>query len=67
MAEKYNSTPASILISWGLKRGYAVIPKSVTPARIISNFKTVELSQEDFEVLNQLVKSEEARRIVSNK
>ncbi|KAI9254949.1 NADP-dependent oxidoreductase domain-containing protein [Helicostylum pulchrum] len=64
IAEKYNSTPASVLISWGLKRGYAVIPKSVTPARIISNFQTVELSDEDFESLNKLVKSGEPQRLV---
>lgn len=64
IAEKYNSTPASILISWGLKRGYSVIPKSVTPSRIISNFQTVELSDEDFESLNKLVDAEKPQRLV---
>ncbi|CAO3655566.1 unnamed protein product [Mucor fragilis] len=64
IAEKYNVSPAQILISWGLKRGYSVIPKSVTPSRIESNFQTVELKDEDFEVLNQVVKGEKAKRLV---
>lgn len=64
IAEKYNVSPAQILISWGLKRGYSVIPKSVTPSRIESNFQTVELKDDDFEVLNQVVKAEKAKRLV---
>lgn len=64
IAEKYNVSPAQILISWGLKRGYSVIPKSVTPSRIESNFKTVELKDDDFEALNQVVKATEAKRLV---
>ncbi|KAI8643052.1 NADP-dependent oxidoreductase domain-containing protein [Parasitella parasitica] len=64
IAEKYNVSPAQILISWGLKRGYSVIPKSVTPSRIKSNFQTVELKDEDFENLNQVVKAEKATRLV---
>jgi diketogulonate reductase-like aldo/keto reductase len=64
IAEKYNSTPAAILISWGVKRGYTVIPKSVTPSRIISNFQTVDLKDEDFETLNKLVQNEKPQRLV---
>lgn len=67
IAEKHNNTPASVLISWGIKRGYSVIPKSVTPSRIISNFKTVELDDEDFETLNKLVHAEKAQRLVRRK
>ena len=31
IAKKLNATPAQVLIAWGAKRGYSVIPKSVTP------------------------------------
>ena len=29
IAKKLNATPAQVLIAWGAKRGYSVIPKSV--------------------------------------
>ena len=54
IAKKLNATPAQVLIAWGVKRGYSVIPKSVTPERIESNFKQVELSDEDYEKLTEL-------------
>ncbi|KAG2158597.1 NADP-dependent oxidoreductase domain-containing protein [Suillus bovinus] len=49
VAEKLGATPAQVLIAWGVYRGYSVIPKSVQEGRIISNFKQVELSKEDYE------------------
>jgi diketogulonate reductase-like aldo/keto reductase len=52
------------LISWGVKRNYSVIPKSVTPSRIESNFKIVDLKDEDFETLNKLVNAEKPQRLV---
>ncbi|CEP17417.1 hypothetical protein [Parasitella parasitica] len=64
IAEKYNVSPAQILISWGLKRGYSVIPKSVTASRIESNFQTVDLKNDDFENLNNVVKAEKTTRLV---
>ncbi|KZZ93993.1 protein GCY [Ascosphaera apis ARSEF 7405] len=47
VAEKHGVSPATVLISWHLARGSAVIPKSVTPARIESNHKAVALDEED--------------------
>ena len=57
-------SPAQILISWGAKRGYAVIPKSVTASRIKSNIEIVDLSDEDFETLNKIVHSQKKQRLV---
>ncbi|KAH7883329.1 NADP-dependent oxidoreductase domain-containing protein [Phlebopus sp. FC_14] len=49
VASKLGASPAQVLIAWGAYRGYSVIPKSVQEGRIISNFKQVELSPEDYE------------------
>ncbi|RDB24967.1 Aldehyde reductase 1 [Hypsizygus marmoreus] len=49
VARKLDATPAQVLIAWGVYRGYSVIPKSVHEDRILSNFKQVELSKEDYE------------------
>lgn len=39
VAKKLNKDPAILLISWAIQRGSAVLPKSVTPSRIESNFQ----------------------------
>lgn len=52
IAARLGKEPAQVLIAWGAKNGFAVIPKSVTPSRIASNFETFELSDADFEELN---------------
>ncbi|KAI8369124.1 NADP-dependent oxidoreductase domain-containing protein [Choanephora cucurbitarum] len=64
IAEKNNVSPAQILISWGAKRGYSVIPKSVTASRIKANFEIVDLSDDDFETLNKIVHSQKKQRLV---
>ena len=48
IAKKLDATPAQVLVAWGVYRGYSVIPKSVQEERIISNFKQIRLSQEDY-------------------
>ncbi|CDS12732.1 hypothetical protein LRAMOSA04916 [Lichtheimia ramosa] len=65
IAKKYDASPAQVLLSWGIQRGTSVIPKSVTESRIISNFKDVELSDEDFNKLNSLVT--ESKRLINPK
>lgn len=54
IAKKGGNTLAQVLIAWGLRRGYVVLPKSSNPARIESNFKTIKLSDEDYEAVNRV-------------
>ena len=61
IAEKGGNTLAQVLIAWGLKRGYVVLPKSSTPSRIESNFKSIELSDEDFEAVNKVAEGRHTR------
>lgn len=43
IAAAHSVTPAQVLIAWAVQRGTSVIPKSVTPARIASNFEAKDL------------------------
>ncbi|WWC89817.1 uncharacterized protein L201_004743 [Kwoniella dendrophila CBS 6074] len=54
IAEKLGKSPAQVLIAWVTKQGFVVIPKSVTPERIKSNFEDFELSDTDFEEINKV-------------
>ncbi|WP_316859575.1 aldo/keto reductase [uncultured Cohaesibacter sp.] len=38
LAQKYSKSPAQIMLRWHLQLGISIIPKSVSPARIIENF-----------------------------
>ena len=38
IAAKHGRTPAQVIIRWHVDSGLVVIPKSVTPARIVQNF-----------------------------
>ncbi|CCV65858.1 MAG: aldo/keto reductase [Paracholeplasma sp.] len=56
VADKHHITVAQAVIAWGLARGVFMIPKSVTPKRIIENLhaQDVELTKEDVEAINLL-------------
>jgi diketogulonate reductase-like aldo/keto reductase len=54
VAEKNGWTLAQVLIAWGLKRGYSVLPKSSNESRIKSNANLVTLSEEDFAAVNKV-------------
>jgi L-glyceraldehyde reductase len=56
VAKSLDATPAQVLIAWGVHRGYSVIPKSVHEGRIISNFKQVELSKEDYDKVTAIAR-----------
>lgn len=63
IAEKHKVHGATIILSWLMKRGIVPLPKSVTPSRIEANFKTVDLSEEEFEEIQKLAASHPAKRV----
>ncbi|NAZ17810.1 aldo/keto reductase [Glutamicibacter soli] len=63
IAEKHNASVAQVVIAWHLALGNVVIPKSVTDARIIENFASLELTldDEDLAAINGLDRGAEGR------
>ncbi|MDO5634948.1 MAG: aldo/keto reductase [Micrococcus sp.] len=60
IAEKHGATPGQVVIAWHLAVGNVVIPKSVTPERIVSNFEgaAVRLSEDDVAAIDALDRAE---------
>ncbi|HZG17565.1 MAG TPA: aldo/keto reductase [Candidatus Bathyarchaeia archaeon] len=56
LAEKYQKTPAQIVLRWDLQNGVVTIPKSITPHRIEENSNIFDftLSAEDMEKIDAL-------------
>jgi len=56
IAKKHDKTIAQIVISWGLHRGVIMIPKSITPSRLLENYeaKDIKLSEEEILTINNL-------------
>jgi len=50
IAEVHGKSVAQVVIRWHLQLGYIVIPKSVTPARIASNFDVFDFELSDDEL-----------------
>lgn len=61
IAEQRGSTTGQVLLSWGVARGWSVIPKSVTEERIKSNLEIFELSGDEIDKLDELA-AKEGRR-----
>ncbi|CEP60659.1 uncharacterized protein LALA0_S01e16006g [Lachancea lanzarotensis] len=65
IAKRYHVDTAQLLISWGLQRGYVVLPKSTNLERIVSNSQTFELAKEDFIRLHELAQERGTKRVHS--
>ena len=61
IAEKHGATPAQVLLSWGVKRGWSVIPKSVNEERIRKNLEIFDIEDDETDKLNALAKTEGRR------
>lgn len=44
ISERSGRSPAQVLLRWGVQRGFVVLPKSVTPARIQENAQLFDFS-----------------------
>ncbi|MEO8888055.1 MAG: aldo/keto reductase [Jatrophihabitantaceae bacterium] len=60
LADKYGRTAAQVILRWHLQLGNLVIPKSVTPARILENFQVFDfdLDVEDVVAISGLNRDE---------
>jgi len=54
LANRFGSTPAQVLLAWGIQRGSAVLTASVTPSRIAENFDVTALPDGAIEEINEL-------------
>lgn len=63
LAEKYQTTPSSILVSYHTSSGRVALPKTTTPSRIVENSKVVELTSEEIKSLDDVHVKEGKMRI----
>ncbi|KAI0074309.1 Aldo/keto reductase [Panus rudis PR-1116 ss-1] len=58
LAQKYNATPAQIVLSWHVARGVVAVPKSSNPEHQKHNLELVKLSDEDVAKITALDRNE---------
>lgn len=61
VADGRGSTLAQVLLAWGVRRGYVVLPKSSTPSRIESNFQVPQITDEEFNAIEGVAKGRNTR------
>ena len=54
VAGKLGKSPAQVLIQWAVQRGTVVLPKSVTPSRLVENFEDFEIPKDSFDRITAL-------------
>lgn len=56
LAESNNCTPAQLMLAWGIQRETIVIPKTITPSRMVENLNAekIQLSKADMKKIDQL-------------
>lgn len=63
IAEKHSKstgkkiTGAHVILAWSQVGGHSVIPKSVTPSRIVDNFQEIELDDEDVKAIEKMTEN----------
>ncbi|KAH9891869.1 NADP-dependent oxidoreductase domain-containing protein [Cubamyces lactineus] len=65
IAKELGITPAQAIISWHVQRGTIVLPKSVTPSRVVENFHVVKLPEDLFNKLEKAATSHPPQRVVN--
>ncbi|KAI0781929.1 Aldo/keto reductase [Abortiporus biennis] len=69
LAKKHELTPPDVLLGYLLSKNIVVLPKSVTPSRIASNFKGAiaakeKLTKEDVELLDGVAPGGKQKRLI---
>lgn len=64
-ANELSMTPAQVIISWHVQRGTVVLPKSVTPSRVVENFGIAKLPTSHFDAIERAASSHPPKRAVN--
>lgn len=64
LADKYDTTTASILINWHVCQGRTVIPKTSNSERVVSNAAKIDIADEDLALIDAISAKEGTHRTV---
>ncbi|KAH9932757.1 NADP-dependent oxidoreductase domain-containing protein [Epithele typhae] len=65
IARALHITPAQVIISWHVQRGTVVLPKSVTPSRVVENYHVTKLPETLFQKLEDAATSHPPKRVLN--